>query len=518
MSTIYEALLEKWCNSLLKLQISEINMAGIYGGIMCPACSRIHGRSADAIYPLMHMAHKTGDRKYLEAAIHLQDWSDHFSAPDGSWVNEVENGWKGISVFGAISLGEAIRHHGDILDEDVLKKWKHRLQHATEFLYDYMTISTGNINYPISAALAFAISGEVLKNEKFNKRARDLGQDVLAYFTENKLIFGEGRPQDGRTPKGCRAVDLGYNVEESLPFLTMYGLMMNDEDMLNLITDSLRAHLDFMLPDGAWDNSWGSRNYKWTYWGSRTSDGCQAAYALLADRDPQFAEAALRNTQLLDSCTHDGMLYGGPHNYMKGELPCIHHTFCHAKALATVIDYQAHRNTSDGYARHIQLPRELAVGVKSYPEIATWLTSMGSWRSTITAYDWIYNEDGHASGGSVTMLWHDKLGPLLCGSMTKYQMYEGTNAQRDRERWSMPLTPRIELESGGETYSSTYDYCAKVSYTELEDEIVFLAVGTLRNSKQQIPRSGEMNYQMEYRHTRNVFVVNVRVEAGSRGE
>ena len=37
------------------------------------------------------------------------------------------------------------------------------------------------------------------------------------------------------------------------------------------------------LPDGAWDNSFGTRNYKWSYRGSRTSDGCAAGYGLADD-------------------------------------------------------------------------------------------------------------------------------------------------------------------------------------------------------------------------------------------
>ena len=63
------------------------------------------------------------------------------------------------------------------------------------------------------------------------------------------------------------------------------------------------------LPDGAWDNSFGTRNYKWSYRGSRTSDGCAAGYGL-AD-DPVLQEAFRRNTQLLERCTQDGLLYGG---------------------------------------------------------------------------------------------------------------------------------------------------------------------------------------------------------------
>ena len=47
--------------------------------------------------------------------------------------------------------------------------------------------------------------------------------------------------------------------------------------MLDQTVAALRTHMEFMLPDGAWDNSWGTRNYKWSWWGSRTSDGCHPA-------------------------------------------------------------------------------------------------------------------------------------------------------------------------------------------------------------------------------------------------
>ena len=120
----YFNLLKQWCDSLLKLQINEIKSPGIYGGIMCPACSRIHGRCADAVYPIMYMAHKTGEKRYLDAAVKLQAWAEHMSSPDGSWVNETENLWKPITVFGVLSLGEAIRHHGMLLEKEVLESWR----------------------------------------------------------------------------------------------------------------------------------------------------------------------------------------------------------------------------------------------------------------------------------------------------------------------------------------------------------------------------------------------------------
>lgn len=97
-----------------------------------------------------------------------------------------------------------------------------------------------------------------------------------------------------------------------MPSLVLYGLHTGDTTVLDAVKESLDAHLEFMLPDGGWDNSWGTRSFKWTYWGSRTSDGCQAGYGLMADWNPLYYKAAVQNTLLLKQCTENGLLHGGP--------------------------------------------------------------------------------------------------------------------------------------------------------------------------------------------------------------
>ncbi len=99
--------------------------------------------------------------------------------------------------------------------------------------------------------------------------------------------------------KGLLPIDIGYNVEESLNGVVQYAVHKKDEKLIQLLTESLNGHLEFMLPDGAWDNSFGTRQNKWTYWGSRTTDGCQPAFTLLADRNPAFGTAAILSTELL---------------------------------------------------------------------------------------------------------------------------------------------------------------------------------------------------------------------------
>lgn len=522
MKELYARLLKEWCDALVSLQITSIKARGIYGGIICPVCSVIHGRCGDAVYPLMHMAHTTGEKRYLDAAVKLQSWSDHVSLPDGSWVNEPwDHGWKGITVFGTIALGEALHHHSDLLRKDIRSQWMDRLRRAAEFLFGFLTMKVGLINYPIAGSLAMAVAGKVLGERRYSRRGRELAHASLEYFTEeNKLIFGEGKPHTQRSPGGCLPIDLGYNVEESLPCLVLYGLIEGDEEVLGVVQESLKSHLHFMLPDGAWDNSWGTRNYKWTYWGSRTSDGCQPAYLLLADRHPAFAEVAFRNTKLLEACTQDGILYGGPHYHIHGELPCIHHTFCHAKAIASVLDYMQKRGQATFLPRNDLVEKSSLSplsfsGIREFPEIATWLAAIGPWRGTVTAYDWEYIQQGHASGGTLTMLWHEVIGPVLCASMIEYSRPEMTNSQPHRDPICMALTPRLELITDSAAYRSTNDYAAHVDYEENDRKLVFTVHGTLKDKNQDTPSKGEVVYKMNYSFGVDAFEILAEVEGNA---
>ena len=91
----------------------------------------------------------------------------------------------------------------------------------------------------------------------FQKEARQIAADLKNFFTENDtFLYGEGPNISSKTKNGCLPVDLLYNVEESLPNMVYYALMAKDTDLLTLVDRSMATHLEFMLPDGAWDNSW----------------------------------------------------------------------------------------------------------------------------------------------------------------------------------------------------------------------------------------------------------------------
>jgi hypothetical protein len=519
--SLFSSLLHSWCDGLLKHQIGENQGDALRGGLLCPACGLIHGRCGDAVYPLLHMAHATGDSRYLQAAIDVHEWSQRqVSRDDGSWVNDVTlSSWKGITVFHAIALGEALDHHGSILDSRIRNQWTDRLAQAAKFLDGFITIDTGNINYPVTSSYCFALCGHVLGDHRYTERGRAMAHTAMDYFTPRHILFGEGHPLTGVSPKGCHPVDLGYNVEESLPALALYSILTGDTVVRDIVVEALRTHMEFMLPDGAWDNSWGSRNYKWSWWGSRTSDGCQPAYVLLSKQDPRFLEVARRNTRLMADCTHDGLLYGGPDYFTHGDFPCIHHTFTHAKAIATTLDRGG--NELKSTERHL-LPRDETYSVRSFPEIGTYLAAVGDWRATVTENDWEYVEKvqsgsgggggGHATGGALTILFHKNLGPVLTASMTEYQIIENSNQQTFRDAAHMTLTPRIEC-AVSETYTSLNDLSATLQSNTTADGAVFDAAGRLLTIGHHPPQTGDVHYHLSYDLRAERVEIRVRVES-----
>jgi hypothetical protein len=522
---LYSQLLETWCDGLLAHQETAIHNPALRGALLCPACAIIHGRCGDAVYPLLCVAHSTGKAKYLEAALLVHEWSEQqVSRADGSWINDVTlSSWKGITVFHSIALAEALHHHGAILDTATRQRWTDRLARAAKFLDTFITIETGNINYPVTSSHCFALCAQVLGEPHYQDRARQLAHASLDYFTPNNLLFGEGHPQTGITAKHCRPVDLGYNVEESLPALAQYALLTNDKPVLDQTIAALRTHMEFMLPDGAWDNSWGSRNYKWSWWGSRTSDGCHPAYVLLAQHEPKFLEVAHRNLELMSACTHNNVLYGGPHYFEHGDQPCIHHTFTHAKSLATVLDSNVAQLVP---SPRLSLPRDEPYSVKSYPEIGTHLASIGDWRATVTENDFEYIErvqsggggasgGGHASGGALSLLYHQTLGPILTASMTEYQLIEISNQQAFLDKPHMPLTPRIE-SAGKQTCTSLSDFEAVLTSKTTPGEIIFEAKGRLLTASHQPPPAGEAHYHLTYNLTKSAVEIIANVDAPSQ--
>lgn len=510
-------LLRAWCGKLLELQVTSVDNPALRGGILCPACAGIHGRCLDAIYPFMYLADTDQDSRYLEAAKMLFDWAENtVSREDGSFVNDTNSDWKGTTVFSVIQLIEALTWHGHLLDQVTYERWKQRIAKAADFLYDFKEFEVCNINYRITNSLAMLLCSELLGDERYAQRGSELIHSAVAHISESGILFGEGRPVDGFSKRGCRPVDIGYNMEESLPALIQYAYTAGDEELKSIGIKALKRHLLFMLEDGGIDNSFGTRNYKWTYWGSRTSDGCALGYLMAAEDEPDFGTGAYKNLRLLESCTHDGFLYGGIHICDMGEYPCIHHAFSHAKVLAGILDRGLLGRLKDGVLPRTELEKTVYI-----PETDTFLVAGAGYTATITGYDWEYVnlKDGHAGGGALSLLWHKKAGLVLCGSMNRYVMKEPNNMQLPRFRHHECLTPRLEyVDTDKNTvYSSLYDHKCEITYIENSGSTRITVKGILtdidQNRKEEDEKAG---YQAEYRFEPDCVKVLINSDQNAR--
>ncbi len=508
-------LLEAWCQGILAHQTIDPGNDRTHGGFYSPGDQTYLGRSADALYPLLWMAKHTGEQKYVDAALLIYDWEQRncWSDESGCWFNDANkpDSWKGINVFSVMTKYEAMVHYPDLLGEATIAEWKKRLYRVAEFLYEKLTIDFGNVNYPAYGTLVFHCLGELFNEDRFFQKSDALASDIMPRFTQDGLFFGEG----GRTGNehGQYPIDLGYNVEESLPALALYAQRAGKSDLLQKVLASCRAHLEFMLPNGGWDNSWGTRSFKWTLWGSRTSDGCHPGYYALAGVEPVFAEAVLRNLKCLEASTANNLLHGGPHEFAHGVAPSIHHSFNHAKSLVALL------HTPEPHVPSPQpvLPRETEYGVRSFPSINTRLFAKGPWRGTVTAYNVGYKNEtrGHASGGALTVLYHMQHGMVSAASMTEYQRWEEHNMlDAHTIRNFMNLTPRLELTTPDtRVFRNICDFSAEISSDEqADDELTLSAVSQLTEDDRAQPPADMPVVSTRYTVRGNVFTIEVSTD------
>ena len=486
--TKYQKLLKSWCDRLIELQITEMKDPNFYGGIMCPACTCVHSRCGDAVYPFMCVYSFTGDEKYLDVAKLVIDWSEYnIKRADGTYINEKTSFWKGISAFSLMAIGDALIYHGHLLDLETKAKWTSIFEKMAEGIYVYFENKNFNpvINYYAGECAAMAVAHEVTGIEKYKAKAYEKYEFTKKHFTEDGILYGEG--EKVLTPdKRCGRVDIGYNVEESLPALAIFGHIMNDEAVMEFVCEAFKKHIEFMLPDGGWNNSFGTRANKWTYWGSRTSDGCEEGLCLLTKYDDLFAEACERNFDLLEYCSAGGYLYGGLMYKEYNEEPCSHHSYCHAKAVAAMID------NGFEYKNKVKLPIETPRGLVKYNSIHLNGITVGDYIATVSDTDAVNYEGAATTGGTMTLLWHKKTGPVFAATMARYGMSEPRNMQLSRYDDFMPCTS-VRVEADG--FMSVNEKLAEVYAEENDGVITVNAKGKLKNIRfEENGAEYELNY------------------------
>ncbi len=499
MENLYKKLLRQYADCLIEKQF-ESEDPSFDGGILCPACKVIHGRCIDAIYGLSVAYKAFKDEKYLKGARKLLKYSANLICRDGGIYNDLQTTWRYTTVFFVIDLAETLMLAKDVLPEDFVEELETHLALHSKWLCENLDErSFTNINYPINNALALYLAGGYLQNENYKKRGTHLAEYALTHITESSLLMGEGKPHDKVSKRGCRAIDIGYNMEESLPALVKFAYYSKDEGMMKKLLPVCKAHLDFVLPDGAIDNSFSCRNYKWTYYGSRTCDGMIPMALILGKDEPAFLEASHRNLKLMERCSPNGLLTGGPDYSFHHENPCVHHTFEHINSIAFAV---ACFDESYYLSGHGSIPSD-GNYEKYYPELDSYRIGNEKFLFDISCYDENISYSGHSSGATLSMLYSREKGPLIMGSVGEYELTEPTNMQVPLDtKHHRCLLPRFELRQGGKLYSSAY-------FTEtkrIDEKSLSFETGLMSKEGEKLPNS---EFIYTYSSSGDKFVLRV---------
>ena len=415
-----EKLLKEWCDTLLSHQVKTVTPY-TNNALLCPACHIIHGRIAELCFPLSVLWEKTRDDAYLEQADKLIDWAEYnLKNENGLWYNDISNRWFAVSAFAALSIGDALLHLGAVLPPTYKAKWMAIfVRMADAFMPLDQSPSFHPVsNYYCAIAALLALAWKLTGNTRYYEKSKYWIGVAIGRFDADGLLYGEGYPMEA--DDGTHTVDMGYNLEESIPLLLRYAALTGE--YTELFRARLLDHLAFLLPDGGIDNSFGTRHNKWTYWGSRTSDGLLSGLALVLD-DPLFFDACERVLGLYERSTHGGLL-AMPMAHEVGEPTCLHHTFTHAKALATLIC-----EGSAAAPQKSKLPRK-ADGAVSYQNGKLVLVSSGAFRATFSAVHAMSLPDHAANGGgSLNLLYHRDYGVICAATSASYVPSEPLNQQ-----------------------------------------------------------------------------------------
>ena len=499
-----ERLLAQWCDGLVSHQLSFPDDRGLDGAMVCSACAYLHGRIGDTVYPFVVQWDRTGNAKYLAAARKAIGWCEaNTLCSDGSYMNDLKTPWNYITVFSQIAIGKTLREFGSKLPEDFRDRLEGIYVRQSRWLYDCFrspkTAKAVEVNYWGNQAEAMAEAGVKLGEPKYTAEAQKIVDTRLKkLFAADGMLMGEIVPADRKSAvRGLAAVDLGYNLEETLPAMLAAAEVLGDKSFEDQVVASALAHLEFMLPDGAIDDSAGSRGYKWTYAGSRTADGVLPLLAKLEKRGVKWARrAADRVIALQGRLTGaDGLLYGGLYYRDAGEPACLHHTFTHVKGLAEYVSLVATlpRSTADE-----PMPRERTSRVVSRPSMGAELAAVGPWRATFSVSDaYVLPEDARrlsVGGGSPTLLWNEKAGLMLAATQAEFFFLETTNQQETRrERDILSTTPRLETADG---FTNVQDFEVKVESGLSDGVYSYAAKGVLTSVTGEKGAPFEISYRL----------------------
>ncbi|MEA2697499.1 MAG: hypothetical protein QOI66_1770, partial [Myxococcales bacterium] len=258
---------EEFLKTLLKLddlllttQITQ-NGAANFGALVSPSTNPsrnpVHSRAAEAVYPLAIAFKYQQDTRYADAAIRLGTWLTTTQIANGSWIEEWPSttGWDGTTADQLISLAGAYVILKPRMTASDANLWVNSITRSADWVAANFPRGN-NINYTPTGAVALLLASRAVPNPKpvWTTKAASLMATTLQSISADGLIDGEGG-----------GVDLGYNISQSIGFIAAYGRILPSPMHVEKAAELMLAHLNFMYPNGAMDNSWGTRTYKWMF-------------------------------------------------------------------------------------------------------------------------------------------------------------------------------------------------------------------------------------------------------------
>ncbi len=436
----YQGALIKLSDGLLATQNLTVGDKN-YGALVCPSTNPdshpTHSRGAEAVYPFAVAYKRTKDVKYADGAVKLGNWLITIQNAAGAWGEAWPNydGWDGTTADQLISMAGAYAILKDRLTPAESAAWVKSITRSADWIE--ANFPKGNLNYLPTGAVALKQAATVIPNPpaKWMAKAASLMVTTVASVDASDFIIGEGK-----------GIDMGYNIAQSIGYIALYGILTNNKTYVDFAARVLKVHQKFMYPNGAIDNSWGTRSFKWTFEsGTKTAPGIPFTFALLADQDPAFNHGAQLSVDFLagNYIGAKNLEVYGPHasRHATTNTPCIYSSFARAQSLATALEY------APAAAATAPIPSETKNWFQYFPTAKTALIRTDKIMATITTYGEIgqYSRSEVVRGGSITNLWFEGYGPLgflQVSSQTDYTREE--DMHMPTEGALLPLTARIE--------------------------------------------------------------------------
>lgn len=442
-------------NSELAKYLNDDPESPDYGGLLCPGENLYHTRAAEAVWPFSYEYKITGNSQRMEQAIRLGNWLFRQQKDGGQWVETPEE-WTGTTTDQLLMLLLSYPILEPALSEEERIVWLCGMEKAADYLTAVMSNKFASINYCATTTATLAEAYLRFGKEIYRDKARSLARMVVAKMNREGFIEGEGT-REGKYKYG---VDLGYNLEMSLWGLARYASRLDDKLVWEAVCKATANHFYLIYPDGMLDASAGIRSNKWTIFGSGTSDGCHPLFAQLSGENPAYITAAVRNINKIGECFSDcGLLGHGPdHDSVMSGAPCVYPTFTKAKSMAMAMDWVV-RDTE----KLPPLPCDSDM-LKVFSTLGMAIIRKGDFCGTVTTYNYVSPAGPgckymhRPTGGAMTALWIDGYGLFEASSQTEYHRWEPMSFPEMPE--IKPLTPRIEVEESGRTYTNLYEFQA----------------------------------------------------------